>query len=124
MTSALGVLRTEQHLTLDEPGYFGDQSPRSWDVIPGRKVRNDGVYPAILFPGSAYHLVHDGTGWQLAPEGTRPHAYLTDDALQPAGTLELAHRPLVLDPGCRYSIERDETGAWHLLEHARALTQH
>jgi hypothetical protein len=120
MNSPLGVLRTVPQQPLDEPGRYSDQSPRSWDVIPGRKVCNDGVYPAILLPGLAYHLAHDGTGWQLVPEGTRPHAYLTDDALQPVVKMELAHRPLVLDPGCRYSIEQDGTGAWHLLEHAES----
>jgi hypothetical protein len=117
-TSELGVLRTAPQYALDEPGHFGDQSPRAWDLIPGRKVRNDGVYAAILLPGSVYNLEHDGTGWQLTPEGTRPHAYLTDDQLQPAYTLELAHRLIALNSECRYSIERDGTGAWRLLEHA------
>jgi hypothetical protein len=60
---------------------------------------------------------------RLTPEGERPHAYLTDDALQPAGALELAHRLPVLDPGRRYILERDETGAWRLLEHASAPAQ-
>jgi hypothetical protein len=118
MTNTLGVLRTLPQDAEEDSRRFLDQSPRSWDVIPGRKVRNDGCYQATLVPGYAYHLTHDGIGWQLTPEGERPHAYLVDSDLQPAGVLELAHRPVVLDRGCRYTIEQDETGAWRLAEHA------
>jgi len=121
MTSPLGVLRTLPQQAEDEPGRFGDQSPRSWDVIPGRKVRNDGVYTATLVPGCAYHLVHDGIGWQLTADGERPHAYLVDGELQPSGVLELAHRAVVLNPACRYAVEQDETGAWRLLKHAAVI---
>lgn len=118
-TTPLGVLRTVPQHHEDEPARFDDQSPRSWDVIPGRKVRNDGVYPAILIPGDTYNLMHDGIGWQLTPEGTRPHAYLTNDSRQLVDTLELAHRMIALDPATRYTLERDETGAWRLLTHVR-----
>ncbi len=118
MTSPLGVLRTVPQQAEDKPGQSGDQSPRCWDVIAGRKIRNDGVYPATLVPGYVYHLTHDGTGWLFTPEGERPHAYLVGGDLQPVDILELAHRPVVLDRSCRYTIERDETGAWRLLEHA------
>ena len=114
MTSPLGVLRTVPQQAEDEAGRFGHESPRSWDAIPGRKVRNDGVHQAILLPGWTYHLAHDGTGWQLTPEGSRPHGYLVDSELQPADTLEMAHRRLVLDPSSRYTLERDETGAWRI----------
>jgi hypothetical protein len=107
------VLRTVPQQD-EEPGRFGDESPRSWDVIPGRKVRNDGTYEAILLHGCSYQLAHDGTGWQLTPEGSRPHGYLADGKLQPADTLEMAHRLLVLDPSTRYTLERDETGAWRI----------
>lgn len=116
MNTPLGVLRTMPQQAEGEPGRFGDQAPRSWDLIPGCKIRNDGCYPATLVPGCTYHLAHDGIGWLFTPEGERPHAYLVDDGLQPADLLELAHRPVVLDRASRYTIERDETGAWRLLE--------
>jgi hypothetical protein len=118
MNTPLGVLRTAPQEAEDEPGRFGDQAPPSWDLIPGRKSRNDGCYPATLVPGYTYHLAHDGIGWLFSPEGERPHAYLVDGDLQPVGLLELAHRAVVLDRASRYTIERDETGAWRLLEHA------
>jgi hypothetical protein len=121
MTNTLGVLRTLPMGADDDPHRFGDQTPQSWDVIPGRKVRNDGCYPATLVPGYIYHLTHDGIGWQLTPEGERPHAYLVDNDLQPVDFLELAHRPVVLNHSSRYTIERDETGAWRLAEHVGAV---
>ncbi|HUY51487.1 MAG TPA: hypothetical protein VMV92_38255 [Streptosporangiaceae bacterium] len=119
----VGVLRTAGQQSLDEPGHFGDQPPSSWDVIPGVKVRNDGVYPAVLLPGSVYSLEHDGIGWQLTPEGHSPHGYLVDGALEPVERLELADRPLMLMPGRRYSVSPDGTGAWRLREHANGVTR-
>lgn len=121
MTSLLGVLRTMPQQAQDEPRRFGDQSPRAWDVIPGLKLRNDGVYPAVLVPGYAYELTHDGVGWLLTPQGKRPHAYLVGPGLEPVTTLELAHRAVMLDSRCRYAIERNETGAWCLVEHVAAV---
>jgi hypothetical protein len=121
MNTEVGVLRTIPQQIEDDPGRFGDQPPRSWDLIPGRKVRNDGCYQATLVPGYVYHLAHDGIGWLFTPEGERPHAYLVDNDLHPTDILELAHRPVVLDPASRYTIERDETGAWHLAEHVGAV---
>ena len=119
--SSLGALRTIPQAE-DEPSRFGDQAPRSWDVVPGLKVRKDGVYPAVLVTGYTYTLTHDGIGWQLTPEGERPQAYLVDAALQPVNILELAHRAVMLDTTCHYTISRHETGAWHLLAHAGAMT--
>lgn len=115
-----GVLRTIPQQGLDEPGHFGDQAPSTWDVIPDVKVRNDGVYPATLMPGYVYRIEHDGIGWQLTPEGERPHAYLVDTALEPVSRLELAHRTIVLMHERRYTLSQDEAGAWEL--HERAIS--
>ncbi|HUZ37739.1 MAG TPA: hypothetical protein VMV17_15570 [Streptosporangiaceae bacterium] len=116
-TTFAGVLRTVPQQAMDERNRFGGESPSSWDVIPDVQVRNDGVYPATLVPGYVYRIEHDGIGWQMTPEGERPHAYLVDAALEPTGRLELAHRPIVLMRGCRYTLSRDEAGAWRLCEH-------
>ena len=68
----VGVLRTVRQQAEDAPGRFGSQSPQSWDVIPGVKVRNDGVYPAVLLPGHGYQLAHDGiVQHRGAPVGNR-----------------------------------------------------
>lgn len=120
--TTVGVLRTIPQMA-EDPHRSGDQVPAHWDVIPGRKLRNDGVYPAVLLPGNTYHLTHDGIGWQLAPDGRSPHAYLVDTGLNPAGALELAHRPYVLDPAASYTISPDETGAWRLFENVAARTR-
>ncbi len=116
-TTAAGVLRTDPQQAMDERGRFGGESLPSWDVIPGVQVRNDGVYPATLVPGYVYRIEHDGIGWQMTPEGERPHAYLVDAALEPIEKLELAHRPIVLMRGCHYTLSLDEAGAWQLHEH-------
>jgi hypothetical protein len=116
-TTFAGVLRTVPQQAMDERDRFGGESSSSWDVIPGVKVRNDGVYPATLVPGYVYRIEHDGTAWQLTPEGERHHAYLVDAALEPIGRLELAHRPIVLMRGSHYTLSQDEAGAWRLCEH-------
>ncbi len=113
-----GVLRTVRQQGLDEPGHFGGEDPPSWDVIPGVKVRNDGVYPATLLPGYEYRLEHDGIGWQLTPQGEQPHAYLVEaGSLEPVHRLELAHQPVVLIRDRYYTVSRDGVGAWRLHEH-------
>jgi hypothetical protein len=117
----VGVLRTIRQQADDEPGRFGSQSPQSWDVIPGVKVRNDGVYPAVLLPGYGYRLANDGIGWQLTAEGGRPHGYLVGDDLEPAERLELAHRAVVLTGGRHYTVSQDQAGAWLLHEDANAV---
>jgi hypothetical protein len=115
-----GVLRTTAYQAEDVQGWFGAESVRCWDVIPGVSMRNDGVYPAVLVPGYVYRLQHDGIGWQLTPEGDRPHAYLVDGNGAPVESLELAHRPLVLMRDHSYVVSRDETGAWLLNEQVTA----
>ncbi len=90
-------------------------------MIPGVKVRNDGVYPAVLLPGYRYQLAHDGIGWQLTAEGGQPHGYLVGDDLEPVERLELAHRPVVLIDGRHYTVSQDETGAWRLHEDANVI---
>lgn len=115
-----GVLRTTAYQAEDERGWFGAESARSWDVIPGVSLRNDGIYPAVLVPGYVYRLQHDGIGWQLTPEGDCPHAYLVDGSSAPVQSLELAHRPLVLMPDRSYVVSPDETGAWLLNEQVTA----
>src|ERR1022692_5123228 len=110
----VGVLRTIRQQADDEPGRFGSQSPQSWDVIPGVKVRNDGVYPAVLLPGYGYRLAHDGIGWQLTAEGSPPHGYLVGDHLETVERLEVWHRPVVLMRGRPYTVSQDEAGAWRL----------
>ncbi|MDX6390456.1 MAG: hypothetical protein QOJ73_1519 [Streptosporangiaceae bacterium] len=117
----VGVLRTVRQQAEDEPDRFGSQSPQSWDVIPGVKVRNDGVYPAVLLPGYRYQLAHDGIGWQLTAEGGQPHGYLVGDDLEPVERLGLAHRPVVLIGGRHYTVSQDEAGAWSLHEDTNVI---
>lgn len=114
--SALGIIRTiRQQQNEDGPDRFGpEESPRSWHVVPGRKLRNDGVVPVVLVPGYTYTLAHDGTGWQLTPEDETPHAYLVGDDLQLAGTIEVEHRAMRLVPGSRYVITQAGDGTWSL----------
>src|SRR5215471_1074326 len=112
-----GVVRTIRQYPEESPRHHDWEAPASWDVIPGRKVRNDGVYPAALRPGYVYRLEHDGIGWQFAPDGQAPHAYLVDAAsLEPADRLELTHKSIALAPGRRYTLSQDDAGAWQLYQ--------
>jgi hypothetical protein len=116
-----GVLRTIRQHAEDPASWFGSEDPQSWDVIAGVKVRNDGVYHAVLVPGYVYQLAHDGTGWQLTPEGGRRHGYLVGGDLEPIDRLELAHGPVVLTGGRRYTVSEDDAGGWRLDEDANAV---
>jgi hypothetical protein len=76
----------------------------------------------VLVPGYVYCLQHDGIGWQLTPQGDRPHAYLVHGNGAPVESLELAHRLLVLVRDRSYVVAGDETGAWLLKEQVTAAT--
>lgn len=119
-THPLGILRTAA--IEDGPGGPGGHSGRARRRIPGVKVRNDGVHAAVLVAGNVYDLAYDGVGWQLTPEGERPHAYLVNDALQPIGELTLTHGVLALLRDRRYMVVQDATGAWGVHEHVPAMS--
>jgi hypothetical protein len=122
--SDLGVIRTiRQQQNEDQPDWFGpEESPRSWHVVPGRKLRNDGVVPVVLVPGYTYTLAHDGTGWQLTPGNETPHAYLVDDGMQLVDTIQVEHRTMQLVPGSRYLITQAADGTWSLTVSAEEIS--
>lgn len=116
-----GILRTIPQHAADPAEWFGPEDPQSWDVIAGVKICNDGVHYAVLVPGYVYQLEHDGTGWQLTPEGGRRHGYLVGSDLEPIKRLELAQGPVVLTGGRRYTVSQNDAGGWRLDEDANAV---
>ena len=120
MTADAPVLSAREYAADRDAPYVdaqGNPGPGRWYIVPGRRLRNDGVSLLTLYPHQTYRLTHNGTGWLLAAEHENPHRYLVDDALTCISSLPGAHAQIKLEAGREYEIAQDgEYGAWRVRE--------